>query len=170
MFLQGKFPDNSVYTSKGAGVVLPGDDKASPYVQARAAVIRVENELVRLVNKGDFLGASAIYSNDATLYAPGASPIVGQEAIASFWHTASIRGMHSVELQLMDIELSGSQLNARGKYVMRDKQGKYLDIGKFIALYRKEKDKWTLYTDIFNSSLETRSPIEEPDYLILDKN
>ena len=170
MFLQGKFPDTSIYTSEGAGVILPDDDKGSPYKQARAAVIRIESELVRLANKADWTGVASLYSSDGTVYAPGAPPIVGQQGIASFWHTVSIRGMQSVELQLMDIEFSSELLNARGKYVMRDKQNKYLDIGKFTATYKKVKNKWVLQSDIFNSSLETWSPIQEPDYLRFDKN
>jgi hypothetical protein len=69
----------------------------------------------------------------------------------------------------MDLEISDNLLVARGKYVMRDEQKGYIDIGKFVALYRKENGKWLLQTDIFNSSLETRSPISEPDYLKLDE-
>lgn len=169
-FLQGKFPDAAFNPPKSAGVILPGDDNGTPYQQARSAVIRAENELVRLVNKGDWEGAAAVYSADGVIYAPGAPPISGRQAIASFWHTVSIRGMHSVELQLMDLEISGDLLNARGKYVMRNRQKEYIDIGKFVAIYKRENNKWVLHTDIFNSSLETRSPIEEPDYLKFDDN
>jgi hypothetical protein len=75
--------------------------------------------------------------------------------------------MKSLELQLMDIELSGELLFGRGKSVIRDNQNDIIDIGKFIAIYKKINSQWVLYTDIFNSSPETRSPIAEPDYLIL---
>ena len=54
--------------------------------------------------------------------------------------------------------------------LMSNQQKEIIDIGKFIALYRKENNKWHLQTDMFNSSLETRSPIEVPDYLSLPKN
>ena len=67
----------------------------------------------------------------------------------------------------MDIELSGELLFGRGKSVIRDDQNEIIDIGKFIAMYKKINNQWVLYTDIFNSSLETRSPIAVPDYLIL---
>jgi len=168
-FLTGKFPDSSIYKSKSAGVVLPNDDNGTPYQQARAAIIRIENELVHLLNKGDWKGAASLYSSDAVIYAPSSPPVAGHQAIASFWHTVSIRGMSSIELQLMDLEISDNLLVARGKYVMRDKQKEYIDIGKFVALYRKENGKWLLQTDMFNSSLETRSPISVPDYLKLDE-
>lgn len=168
-FLIEKFSDKSIINSKGAGVILSSDDKGTPYQQARAAIIGIENNLVQSLNKGDWAGAAALYSTDGVIYAPGSPPIKGTQAIASFWHTVSIRGMHTIELQLMDLEASGDLLVARGKYVMRDTTKEFLDIGKFVALYRKEDDKWLLQTDIFNSSLETRSPISEPDYLMLDK-
>ena len=168
-FLTGKFPDSTIYKSKGAGVILPNDDDGTPYQKARAAVIRIENELVDLLNKGDWKGAASLYSPDAIIYAPSSPPVVGHQAITSFWHTVSIRGMSTIELQLMDLEVSENLLVARGKYVMRDKEKEYIDIGKFVALYRKEEGKWLLHTDMFNSSLETRSPISIPDYLQLDE-
>ena len=78
--------------------------------------------------------------------------------------------MHSIELQFIDLEQSGDKLFAKGKYVMYNKPGEIIDIGKFIAIYRKEKNSWRLQTDIFNTSMETRSPIEVPDYLIFPRN
>lgn len=169
LFMQNITPDMSVMNVTGAGIILKGDDEGTAYQRGRASVIKVENELVLLVNKGDWKGVSAIYAEDATILPPGAPPVYGRQAIASFWHMANIRGMHTFELQLMDLEISGDLLHGRGKYVMIDQQDKIIDVGKFIAIYRKEKNQWILQTDIFNSSMETRSPIEIPDYLILQK-
>lgn len=166
-FLQNKTPDNSVLQAKGVGIIFPTDETGSAYLRARAAVIQVENELVRLINKAAWDSAAAIYATDATILAPGSPPVAGQKAIASFWHTVSIRGMHHIELQFIDLEQSGDKLIARGKYVMNNNQNEIIDIGKFIAIYRKEKNKWRLQTDMFNTSMETRSPIEVPDYLIV---
>ena len=50
---------------------------------------------------------------------------------------------------------------------MNDKQDKIIDIGKFMAIYKKEKNNWRLQSDMFNTSMETRSPLEVPDYLTL---
>jgi hypothetical protein len=44
--------------------------------------------------------------------------------------------MKSLELQLMDIELSGVLLFGRGKSVIRDNQNDIIDIEKFIAIYK----------------------------------
>ena len=169
-FLQNKWPGNSVQQTKAVGIVFPTDEKGSAYLKARAAVINVENELVRLINKASWDSVAAIYATDATIFAPGSPPVTGQKAIASFWHTVSIRGMHTMELQFIDLEQSGDKLIARGKYVMNNKQDEIIDIGKFIAIYTKEKNKWRLQTDMFNTNMETRSPVEVPDYLTLSKN
>jgi hypothetical protein len=53
---------------------------------------------------------------------------------------------------------------------MNNQQNEMIDIGKFIAIYKKEKNNWRLQTDMFNTSMETRSPLEVPDYLTLPKN
>ena len=94
---------------------------------------------------------------------------MGRNAIATFWRTVSKRGMHSLQLHLVDLKISGDLLIANGKYVMRNRKNEILDVGKFIAIYTKEKKEWRLQTDMFNSSLETRSPLEVPDYLTLKK-
>lgn len=121
------------------------------------------------MNKGNWKSVATLYAEDATNLPPGAPPVFGCQAIVSFWHIAAIRGMHTMELQLIDLEISGDLLNGRGKYIMSDQQDEIIDIGKFIAIYRKEENQWVLQTDIFNSSMETRSPIEVPDYLMLQK-
>ena len=168
-FLQGKTYDESAMGAFGAGVVLPDDLIGSPYLKARAAVIKIENELVRLANNTEWDDMSNLYTSDGVIYPPGAPPILGRKAIATFWSTVSKRGMHSLQLNLVDIEISGDLLIANGKYVMQNKKNEILDIGKFIAIYRKENKEWRLQTDMFNSSLETRSPLEVPDYLTMHK-
>jgi ketosteroid isomerase-like protein len=168
-FLLGKTPNESVMDAFGAGVVLPDDLKDSPYLRARAAVIGIENELVRLANHAEWDAMSNHYTNDGVIYPPGAPPVTGRNALATFWRTVSKRGMHTLQLQLVDLEFSGDLLIANGKYAMHNQQKEILDVGKFIAIYRKEKNEWRLQTDMFNSSLETRSPIEIPDYLTMKK-
>jgi len=168
-FLQGKTPEESVMDASGAGVVLPDDLNKSAYLRARSAVIEVENELVRLANRTEWEGMSNLYTNDGIIYPPGAPPIIGRNAIATFWRTLSNRGMRSFQLHLVDLEVSGDLLIANGKYSMRDQQDEILDLGKFMAIYRRENNEWLLQTDMFNSSMETRSPLEVPDYLTLIK-
>ena len=169
-FLQNKWPEKSTLHTNSVGVVLPADENGTQYLKARAAVIKIENELVRLINKAEWDSVSAIYATDATIMAPGSPPVKGQKAIASLWHTISVRGMHTVELQFIGLEQSGDKIIAKGKYVMNNKQNEIIDIGKFMAIYRKENNQWRLQTDMFNTSMETRSPIEVPDYLTLPKN
>jgi len=169
-FLQNKSPDNSAAKPKSVGVVFPTDKNGSAYLKARAAVINIETELVRLINNAAWDSAAAIYATDASIMGPGSPPVTGQKAIASFWHTVSIRGMHTLELQFIDLEQSGDKLIVRGKYVMNNKKDEIIDIGKFMAIYKKEKNSWRLQTDMFNTSMETRSPLEVPDYLTLTMN
>lgn len=167
--MQHQSPDQSVLQAHGAGVVLAGDAKGSAYLKARASIIRIENNLVRLINKAAWDSVASLYLPDATIYPPGAPPVLGQKAISTFWRTVASRGMKAIDLQLVDLEYSGDLLIAKGKYEMTNPQKSIIDIGKFVAIYRKEKNQWRLHTDIFNSSLETRSPIEIPDYLTVEQ-
>ena len=169
-FMQNKWPDESVFQANGAGLIRKGDANGSAYRKARASIIGIENNLVRLINKAAWDSVSTIYSTEGVIYPPGAPPVLGQKAIRTFWRTVASRGMKTIDLQLVDLEYSGALLIAKGKYVMTDHSNSILDIGKFVAIYRKEKNQWRLQTDMFNSSLETRSPLEIPDNLSLDKD
>ena len=169
-FLMNKWPNDTTIEYRGSGVILHMDNKGTAYLKSRIQVIEVENELVRLINNQKWDSVANVYISTGVIYPPGAPPLMGREAIATFWRTASLRGLHKLELQLIDIEQSGDLLISQGKYVMRNARMEILDIGKFIAIYRKEKNKWRLQTDMFNSNLETRSPIEIPDYLTLPEN
>jgi len=169
-FLINKWPNDTTIEYRGSGVILPMDNKGTTYIKSRVQVIEVENELVRLINNQKWDSVANVYISAGVIYPPGAPPVMGREAIATFWRTASLRGLHKLELQLIDIEQSGDLLISQGKYLMRNARMEILDIGKFIAIYRKEKNKWRLQTDMFNSNLETRSPVEIPDYLTLPEN
>jgi proline iminopeptidase len=83
-FLTGKFPDNNIYKSKGAGIILKNDDDGTPYQQARAAVIRIEDKLVNALNNSDWSVAASLYSNDAVIYAPSSPPVVGASGYCFF--------------------------------------------------------------------------------------
>lgn len=170
LFLRSKMPGAEVLQVRGAGVILDGDHTGTAYQQARASIIKIEDELVRLLNNGSWDSVSALYTTDATIFAPGAPPVTGKRGIAAFWHTAAIRGMKTIELQLMDIEITGNRMVATGKYLMNNSGNQIVDTGKFLAIYRREKGRWRLQTDMLNSSLETQSVIAAPDYLSLPKN
>jgi ketosteroid isomerase-like protein len=164
-FLDGAWPDAAALAATGVAVVKEGDRARSPYLAARAVVADVENELVRGVGRADWDGVARIYAEDATVFAPGAPPIVGRQAISSYWRTLAKKGMRTLELQPMELEGAGVQMNVVGKYVMRDARDAILDLGKFLAVYRYADGRWQLTRDVLNSSLETRSPLEIPDYL-----
>lgn len=166
-FLAGGWPDASAPSAHSSAVVLPGDSRGSAYQALRAVAAEVEDRLMRAVAAADWGGVAGIYAEGATIFAPGAPPVVGRQAIESFWRTVAKRGMRTLELQLMDLEASGDLMEVVGKYVMRGDGREILDVGKFLATYRRVEGRWQLHRDMLNSSMETRSPLEIPDYLTL---
>jgi ketosteroid isomerase-like protein len=165
-FLAGGRPDASVLTTREVAVVLATDRRGSPYLRLRATAAAVENALVQAIARADWDSAAKIYADDAVIFAPGVPPVVGRQAIASFWRAVAKKGMRELELQLMDLTASGDQMDVVGKYVMYGPDATVLDVGKFLAQYRRDaRGSWRLSRDVLNSSMETRSPLEVPDYL-----
>jgi proline iminopeptidase len=166
-FLGGGWPDSSAFATKAVAVVLPGDRQRSAYLAVRADVAELQNELTQAIALAAWDSVARVYAEDAIIFAPGAPPVAGRQAIASFWRTVAKRGMRTLELQLMDMEVSGDLLEVVGKYAMRGEQGQILDVGKFLSTYRKVDGRWRPRRESFNSTMETRSPLEVPDYLTL---
>jgi proline iminopeptidase len=160
-FLRGERPDTAAL--KRVPAVAP----QSPHAVLRAEIAAVEKQLVEAMNRGDWQAAAEVYSTDALVFAPAAPPLRGRRAIAAFWQAAHGRGLRTVDLQLVDVEQQGEVVLALGKYTIGGPGGQTIDLGKFLAVYRREGSEWRLYRDVFNSSMETRSPLEVPDYLSL---
>ena len=46
-------------------------------------------------------------------------------------------------------------VNEEGVYKIDDKNGKTLDVGKFIAIWKQENKSWKLYREIWNTDIDS---------------
>ncbi len=119
---------------------------------ARAQIEKVGQAWEKAYNAGDAAGVAALYAKDAKVMAPGADPVSGTKAIQAFF-VADIASGAKDALTTEDVVSFGDYALETGKYVATSADGKHLDHGSYMTLYKKEGANWKLYRDTWNSSM-----------------
>jgi uncharacterized protein (TIGR02246 family) len=101
---------------------------------------------------GDAAGVAALYSKDAVLMVPGSEPASGPGAIQGLI-ASDIKLGGKLTLTTQDVVGSGDYAVETGKWVANSPDGKHLDHGPYITVYRKAGDGWKIYRDTWNSSM-----------------
>ena len=118
-------------------------------------------------NAGDTAGVVALYADDATLNAPGASVAKGRAAIQEFF-SKDIPATNAAGVTMdigdpTDRAISGDIAWETGTWTAKDKSGATVDMGKYVTTYRKRDGKWQMAADIWNSDkAPTPPPAPEP--------
>ncbi len=144
-------------TGCNTGSTKTGDSVAAPIafdtVAARKAVDTVNQQVMDGVVKGDAIAVANCYSSDASFMGANGPAINGRKNI----ETAMIGMMKSGigKLTVNTLHLWGTEngLAEEGTYTMAAKDGKQIDKGKYIVLWKKEDGKWKIFRDCANSDL-----------------
>lgn len=101
-------------------------------------------------NDGSILN---LYTSDACLLPPNAPAICGREALAKdFRDTYAAGVVRSGKFITTAIYGDGNEyITEEGAWQVFDANGKLIDDGKFLKLWKKEKGTWKLFRDCFNS-------------------
>ena len=106
-------------------------------------------------NAGDAKALAAIYAPEAMLLPPNAEFVQGRESIEEFW-AGFIEGVKG-ELEIQEVLVQGDLANLLGTYIL-DGDGKVVDRGKYVEIWKRGSGQWGLYRDIWNTSLPKSEP------------
>ena len=121
----------------------------------RAEIGKMEQAWQKAYNAGDAAAVAALYTKDAKVMAPGAEPVSGTAAIQAFF-TADIAQGAKNTLTQGDVVGFGNYALETGGWVATDADGKHLDHGPFMTLYKKVDGGWKIYRDTWNSSMKSK--------------
>lgn len=97
-----------------------------------------------------------LYASNAQLFPPNGGVVNGSAAITPVWKGAFEAGVKKVTLETTETEKAGDRIIETGNYVLAGADGKPMDNGKYIVVWKKENGQWKLYRDIFNTSMATK--------------
>jgi uncharacterized protein (TIGR02246 family) len=118
----------------------------------RAQVAKLEQGWQTAYNAGDAAALSALYTSDGKLLPPGAEPVSGAAAMKAFF-TKDLANGAKMTLTTSDVVGLGDFATATGGWVAQGADGKHLDHGSYMTLYKKVDGGWKIYRDTWNSSM-----------------
>lgn len=129
---------------------------SSPSAQTgdvRAAIEAVNATFGAAWGAKDAAALTALYTATATVMAPNGARVSGSAAILEFWKT-SLPGAPAVgKLTTAEVESHGDTAHEVGTYQLSGADGKLVDKGKYIVIWKREGGQWKLHRDIWNSDL-----------------
>ena len=108
---------------------------------------------VRSYGAGDAAAVAGLYTADAQLLPPGSGVVGGRAAIAEFWASVMRAGAVTIALETAELEVAGALAVTTGRYLLSDGDGRDVDSGKFLVVWREEAGAWRLHRDIWNTSV-----------------
>ena len=133
---------------------------------ADEATIRdLDAQWSKAASANDLDATVAFYSDDATVLPPNAPIATTKQTIRTLWVSLLVPGA-TVSWQATKVEASrsGDLGYLLGAYVvtLKDSQGKPVDSGKLVEVWKKQSDgKWKCVVDTYNSDLPLPAPQEK---------
>ncbi|WP_158626840.1 nuclear transport factor 2 family protein [Flavobacterium sp. GT3R68] len=109
-------------------------------------------------NKGDSLGVANCYTSDAKFMPPNQNTASGRDPIQATISGFMKAGASNLTLKAVDVWGDETMAFTEDTWVLKDKEGKEIDHGKALVLWKMEDGKWKLFRDMFNSDLPCSPP------------
>ncbi len=121
-------------------LALPSAALAQGHGEAEAAIHQGTKAWMAAWNAGDAAAIAALYADDAVVMAPGAEPATGPAG-----SQISITPTEVVTSDGLAVEV--------GTFAEVAADGSHRDHGRYMVMWKNVDGKWTLYWDIWNSSM-----------------
>ena len=130
---------------------------------ARPAHITADQAAIRAValswkaafNAGDAAAVTALYAHEALVSPPGAPLVRGKAEIAAYFTTKvaefSGSGLSVSDAPLGEVGVSGDLGYQWESYRITEKSGAIVDTGRLLTLLRRDKERWLIVGDTWNS-------------------
>jgi len=132
------------------GILLPTTLVAS---EPRVHIDDISVEFVAAFNAGDGAALASLYSEDATLFPPGAERVDGRSAIQTFWQGAMDAGMKLDDLSATEVISRGDIAGEMGGFILSvpGDSGVNKVVGEYIVIWKRDGHTWQLHRDIWNT-------------------
>jgi len=133
----------------------------------RAAIDQVNGQFEDAFSRGDAARISTLYAEDAQIYPPGNAPVSGRVEIEKIWRGVLALPVKEMRLETAEVQSFADDATEVGRYTLVANDGRELDAGKYIVLWKRGAGGWKIHRDIWNSDapLVTAPPVAPPDSL-----
>ena len=119
----------------------------------RAEIEAANTRFLTALSAGDAAGVAAAYAENASLLPAHSDFVTGRAAIEKFWAGAINAGVKRAVFTTLEVEGHGNTAHEVGRYTMYGTDGKMLDAGKYVVIWKREQNAWRIYRDIWTTNL-----------------
>ncbi|MDN3675792.1 SgcJ/EcaC family oxidoreductase [Flavobacterium paronense] len=131
-------------------------ETAKPTFDLAAEKTAVEagyREFEKAFNAKDSVTLANCYATDAKFMPQSSKAVEGRPAIQKEFTQWFKGDTPQIAIKLVELWGNETNLTAENSWTMTGKDGKVVDEGKSIELYKKEEGKWKLLRDCYNSNM-----------------
>jgi ketosteroid isomerase-like protein len=139
-------------TLLSAAVVLAAGRVDAGPQNARAAIEEGGAAFSALLAKGDAAGLAAMYAADAQVFPPNSDIVTGAAAIQKVWQGVIDAGVKGAKFTIVDVTEAADLASETGRYELTGADGKVVDTGKYVVVWKRVGGRWKLLRDIWNTS------------------
>ena len=137
----------------GVAVAIAAAEPVRAAQDVRPAIQAANKQFGSHFGRGDGGALAGLYTADAQLFPPNGDAIGGREAIQTFWQGVIGSGVKGAKLTTTEATASGDTAYEVGQYELSGADGKVLDRGKYIVIWKRDGGQWRLHRDIWNTSM-----------------
>jgi len=126
--------------------------RASAQGDLKSQIAKLDQAWQAAYNAKDAAGIAALYATDAKVMAPGDATVSGRSDIQAFFAEQFKQGGKNT-LTTSEVLDGGAYAIAIGGYVATGPDGKHLDHGTYMTIYKKVGGGWMIFRDTWNSSM-----------------
>ena len=101
----------------------------------------------------DAQAIATLYTQGGQLMPAGSGPIEGHTEITKFWQGVFDAGVVGVTLETLEVSSMGDTAAEVGRLELRDTEGKVVDNGKYVVVWKLVNGVWKLHRDIWTSNV-----------------
>lgn len=113
----------------------------------KASIVATNTALSAAIAKGDSTGQAAMYTSDACMYESG-KPICGTASLVSFFSAGYRMGVTGIRIHTKAVSGGKELVEEEGNYELLGAEGKIIDTGTYVTLWKEENGKWKVWRDI----------------------
>lgn len=120
---------------------------------ARKEIDKANLEFIKRFNQSDSVGLAKMFTADGKSMEPNEPAFIGRSAIQTHYSIVMSAGANKLDLVTTGLWGEKDMLAEEGEFTFIDKNGKQLDKGKYLVLWKMEDGTWKLFRDCYNSDL-----------------
>src|SRR5262245_12174745 len=147
-------PDETTQTEESAKPAAEAPDAARSPI--REAIDAGNYFFAKFFEARDAQSIAELYTEDARVIAPGATPASGRAEIAAFW-AGAMQGTQKVRLETLSVESDGTLAFEEGVVELTANDGS-TSAERYVVVWKRVGRRWHLHRDIWNTAPAAAEP------------